>query len=225
MLFILNLVPLGYIRILDGNSLLDIATKYDLIIQLEVQCGNFITENTLLLTIYSKEPIEDSVQKQCRGIFALGIKRNQEQDTLFLIEELVEIIARALSPGINDPFTAITCMDWLHSSIQKTSTLNLPSSYRYDKDNKVRVIAQPIVFSEFCELIFSRIQPYVCKDRNASVHMMKMMITLHNSCTNQEHKIIIASHANSLKKATEEYLLLEDFEKILNLYKKQFELK
>ena len=215
----------GYIRILDGNSLLDIATRYDLIIQLEAQCGYFITENTLLLTIYSKELIEDSVQKQCRGIFALGIKRNQEQDTLFLVEELVEIIARALSPGINDPFTAINCMDWLHSSIQKISSINLPSSYRYDADNKIRVIAQSIAFSEFCELIFPRIQPYVCKDRNASVHMMEMMITLHRSSTNQEHKIIIASHANSLKNATKECLLLEDTEKVLNLYEKHFQLK
>ncbi len=213
----------GYIRIIGGNSLLDIAKKYDLIIQLEIRCGDFITINTQLLTIYSKEPIDKTIQKQCRDVFVLSTTRNQEQDPLFLVDELVEIIARALSPGVNDPFTAITCMDWLQSSIQKISDINLPSAYRYDTENQLRIIAQSIVFPEFCELIFSRIQPYVCKDRNASVHMMKMLCALHKSSKDQEHKIIIASHANSLKNAAKECLLKDDAEKALDLYEKHFQ--
>ncbi|RUQ82078.1 DUF2254 domain-containing protein [Legionella septentrionalis] len=215
----------GYIRIIDGKSLLNIAKKEGLIIQLEVRCGDFITNNTHLLTIYSKELINDAMHKQCLDVFALGTKRNPEQDPLFLVDELVEIIARALSPGINDPFTAITCMDWLQSSIQKLSDINLPSAYRYDTENQLRVIAQPIAFSEFCELIFSRIQPYVCKDRNASIHMMNMLGVLHGISKNQEHKNRIASHANSLKNAARECLLKDDAEKVMKNYEKHFQPK
>lgn len=212
----------GYIRIIGGHALLDIAKKEDLIIQLEVRCGDFITLSTQLLTVYSKEPVDDAVQKQCAEVFALGTKRNQELDPLFLVDELVEIIARALSPGINDPFTAITCMDWLQSSIQKISDINLPSAYRYDSESQLRVIAQPIVFPEFCELIFGRIQPYVCKDRNASVHMMKMLGVLHKISKNQDHKNIIAAHANALKNAAKECLLKDGVEKTHGLYEKHF---
>lgn len=48
-----------------------------------------------------------------RDLFGIGAKRSALQDLRFIIDELVEIAARALSPGVNDPFTAITCLDWL----------------------------------------------------------------------------------------------------------------
>lgn len=212
----------GYIRIIDGTSLINIAKKYDVILKLDTRYSNFVTENSVLLTIYSKEKINAAVYKQCKNAFVLGNNRNQETDTLFLVDELVEIIARALSPGINDPFTAMTCLDWLQSSLQKLSKTKSPSSYRYDADNKLRLITEIITFEEFCELIFCRVQPYVCKDRNATIHMMAMIISIHKTSHKDEHKIILAAHANSLNNTAQECLLLEDFKKIQSLYKSYF---
>lgn len=213
----------GYIRILEGNSLIDIATKNDLIIQLEVRPGAYITEDVTLLIIYSSKKVDEQIQKQCTEAFALGHKRNQEQDILFLVDELVEIIARALSPGINDPFTAITCLDWLQSSVQKLSKEDEPSAYRADSENKLRLITKPITFQEFCDLIFVRVQPYVCKDRNATFHMMEMIISIHQALINPRQRSIISAHALSLKEAANEGLpLSEDRKKLLSLYEHHF---
>lgn len=213
----------GYIRILEGNSLIDIATKNDFIIQLEVRPGAYITEDVTLLVIYSSKNGDEQIKKQCTEAFALGLKRNQEQDILFLVDELVEIIARALSPGINDPFTAITCLDWLQSSVQKLSKEDEPSPYRADSENKLRLITKPITFEEFCDLIFVRVQPYVCKDRNATFHMMEMIISIHKALINPRQRAIISAHAFSLKEAANESLpLAEDRKKLLSLYEHHF---
>jgi uncharacterized membrane protein len=213
----------GYIRILGGNSLIDIATKNDFIIQLEVRPGTFITEGSTLLTIYSSQKVDEHITKQCTDAFALGHKRNQEQDILFLVDEMVEIIARALSPGINDPFTAMTCLDWLQSSIQKLSKTDEPSAYRADIENKLRLITKPIPFQEFCDLIFSRVQPYVGKDRNTTFHMMEMIISMHKNITNDLQRSILTAHALSLKEAANESLpLKEDRKKLLSLYEHHF---
>ncbi|BCA95378.1 hypothetical protein TUM19329_17390 [Legionella antarctica] len=213
----------GYIRILDGRSLLDIATKNDLIIQLEVRTGAYITEDLPLLTIYSSRKIEDAIKNKCIETFAVGHKRNQEQDILFLIDEMVEIIARALSPGINDPFTAMNCFDWLQSILLKISKTSPPSPYRFDSENKLRLITKPIVFDEFCDFVFIRVQPYVCKDRNATFHMMAMIISMYKNILNQEHKVILRSYATSLKKAAVDNLLIEeDRKKLINLYEMNF---
>lgn len=213
----------GYIRILDGNSLIDIATKNDLIIQLEARPGDYITEDSTLLVIYSSQTIDDAVSKQCMDAFALGHKRNQERDTLFLVDEIVEIIARALSPGINDPFTAMNCLDWLQSSIQKLSKVNQPFAYRCDIKDKLRLITKPITFPEFCDLVFCRVQPYICRDRNATLHMMKMIVSIHKNITNQQHKIILISHATLLKDAANASLSIEeDRKKLLSLYEEHF---
>ncbi|HBJ7673245.1 TPA: DUF2254 domain-containing protein, partial [Legionella pneumophila] len=214
---------LGYVRILDGNTLMAIAKKHDLIMQLEAGYGTYVTEGSTLLYIYSSEKIEKLIHKQCVDAFALGHQRNQEHDIIFLIDEMVEIIARALSPGINDPFTAMTCLDWLQSTLQKISKTSQPSAYRYDTEDKLRLIAQPIAFTEFCDLIFCRVQPYVCKDRNTAIHMMEMINTIHARITNDEHKITLTSHAASLKNAALECLSInEDRKKLQSLYEKHF---
>lgn len=213
----------GYIRILEGNSLIDIATKYDFIIQLEVRPGAYITKGSALLSIYSSRKVDEHITQQCIDAFALGHKRNQDQDILFLVDEMVEIIARALSPGINDPFTAMTCLDWLQSSIQKLSKTDEPSAYRADIENKLRLITKPISFQEFCDLIFSRVQTYVCRDRNAAFHMMEMVIAMHKTITNHQHRTILTAHALSLKEAANESLpLKEDRKKLLSLYEHHF---
>lgn len=217
-----NAVNRGYVRIIDGESLIESAKKCDVIVKLEAKYGEFLTENSVLLTLYSKEKMDVPIYKQFTNAFALGYNRNQERDTLFLIDELVEIIARALSPGINDPFTAMTCLDWLQSSLQQFSKINLPSSYRYDVDNKLRLIAEPISFAQVCDLIFCRVQPYVCKDRNAAVHMMTMIIAIHTTSKEEKHKIFLAAHANSLNHSAQECLLSEDYKALQSIYNSYF---
>lgn len=213
----------GYIRILDGDTLITIGKKHNLIMQLEARIGTYVTDGSTLLYIYSSAKIEDHIHNQCVDAFALGHQRNQEHDIIFLINEMVEIIVRALSPGVNDPFTAMTCLDWLQSTLQKISKTSQPSAYRYDTEGQLRLIAQPISFTEFCDLIFCRVQPYVCKDRNTAIHMMEMINTIQSSIIDEEHKIILTTHAASLKSAAIECLPInEDRKKIQSLYEKYF---
>jgi uncharacterized membrane protein len=62
----------GYIRIIDGDSLINSAKKHDVVVKLETQYGNFITENAIFLTIYSKEILDDSVYKKFKGCICCG---------------------------------------------------------------------------------------------------------------------------------------------------------
>lgn len=213
----------GYIRILDGNSLIKSAQKHNVIMELRVRPGDYVTDDSILLVIYSLEKITDALQGEAIAAFAFGYQRNQDQDILFLIDEMVEIIARALSPGVNEPFTAITCMDWLRLTLERISNSTPPSAYRYDDDEQLRIIAKPILFQEFCDLIFCRIQTYVCQDRNATVHMMKMMYAMHNNISDEEHKIILAKHAKDLKDAAIECLpAASDRSAVETLYQNYF---
>nr|HAT8713182.1 DUF2254 domain-containing protein [Legionella jordanis] len=212
----------GYIRILDGASLLKIASKYNFIIKVEARPGDYVTENSTLLTIYCSNSITDAAKQECIKTFIFGHERNQEQDILFLINEMIEIIARALSPSMNDPFTAMTCMNWLQLILEKVSRANPPSSYRYDDNNKLRIIAAPIYFDEFCDLILCRTRSYICKDRNATLHMLKV---IHNVCMHiccEAHKTILIKHASVFKNAAISCQISENAKEIQNFYLKYF---
>ena len=63
------------------------------------------------------------------------------------MQQLVEIAAHALSPGINEPFTALTCIDWLGTSLREVAGREMPSALRCDKSGQLRVIARPLHFS------------------------------------------------------------------------------
>ena len=213
----------GYIRVLDGSSLIKVARRHDVIMTLQVRPGDYVTEGSNLLIIHSEKKITDALQDEAIATFAFGHQRNQDQDILFLIDEMVEIIARALSPGVNEPFTAMTCMDWLQLTLERISNSTPPSAFRYDDEEQLRIIAQPVLFQEFCDLIFCRIQPYVCQDRNVTVHVIKMIYGLHDNIFNKEHKVILAKHAKNLKDAALECLPVTlDRDAVASLYQHYF---
>ncbi|MBA2710078.1 MAG: DUF2254 domain-containing protein [Tatlockia sp.] len=212
----------GYIRILDGASLINIACKYDLLIEIKAKPGDYIVEDEALLIIHAKETINETLKKECIKVFAFGAERNQEQDILFFINEMVEIIARALSPSMNDPFTAMTCMNWLQLFLHKLAKTPIPSNHRYDKSKQLRIIAPTLSFGDFCNLIFSRIRPYVCKDKNATLHMMKIIHQINKTIVNAEYKALLIAHAISLKNAALSCQLSEDIKDINRLFQRYF---
>jgi len=71
---------------------------------------------------------------------AMGQDRTAHQNILFLADELVEILARALSPGINDPFTAINCINWFQSAINAMMHAQPPSPLRTDRNTTFKML-------------------------------------------------------------------------------------
>ena len=62
-------------------------------------------------------PASERLIGECNDVVTIGRQRTAQQDLRFAIDELVEIASRALSPGVNDPFTAIACIDWLGAAL------------------------------------------------------------------------------------------------------------
>ncbi|MAC10723.1 MAG: hypothetical protein CMN74_00525 [Sphingorhabdus sp.] len=101
----------GYVEVIDYETLGQVAQSQGITVRLALRAGDFVHPGVDLLWVEGTMG-EDS-PGLLRGAFAVGTSRTQSQDIEFAIDELVEIGLRALSPGINDPFTAITCMHWL----------------------------------------------------------------------------------------------------------------
>jgi uncharacterized membrane protein len=90
----------------------------------------------------------------------IGDVRTAEDDIEFSVRQLVEVALRALSPAINDPFTAMSAVDWLGASLARLATQEWPSRYRYDHEGTLRVVANVSTFGGITHTIFSRIRHY-----------------------------------------------------------------
>lgn len=154
----------GYIQLIDESTLLDVARDHDLVIRLQYQSGDFTHKGSVLLEAWPAERCDEDVMSDLRGAFAVGSRRTALQDLRFLVDELVEIAARALSPGVNDPFTANSCLDWLGAAMADLSRRDLPSRLRADEDGTLRVIAHPTSFAAFNDRAFGALAQYASAD-------------------------------------------------------------
>ena len=132
----------GYIQQIDFERLRRIADKAGGRLQLGVRTGDFVHDRVPLAYWSDDDRIDDLRDAEIRGCFALAGLRTPAQDLHFLIDELVEIGLRALSPGINDPFTAISALHWLGAATAELGQRDLSRNLRdgsADDDAKKRL--------------------------------------------------------------------------------------
>lgn len=165
----------GYVQSLSADALLAAAERHDLVVKLKYRPGDFVSRGEALVLAWPATRVDRAARAALRAAFAWGRSRTPVQDLRFLVDELVEVAARALSPGVNDPFTAMNCLDWLGAALKALATREMPPSHRYDADGRLRVIAEPTTFAEFAGAVFGQLRPYAAADRNAALHLLRVL--------------------------------------------------
>ncbi|GGO97583.1 DUF2254 domain-containing protein [Stakelama pacifica] len=104
----------GYVEVIDFDTLGSVCEDQGISVRLTVRPGDFVHPDVAICKV--EGTFGEGVDDRLRRAFAIGDSRTSAQDIEYLLDELVEIGLRALSPGINDPFTAITCLHWLSAA-------------------------------------------------------------------------------------------------------------
>ena len=219
----------GYIQAINQNSLLKLATETQAIVKIEYRPGDFVTKGDVIMRLWLedelKQGIDESVDQSFRNSFAMGQERTSYQNILFLADELVEILARALSPGVNDPFTAINCINWYHSALKSFLNSESPSPFRADKNGDLRVIAFPISFERFASVLCDQSRAYIAADRNTTLKMMTILTELSADCEDEARRSVLLHHLALLLSAARTQLASKpDSDAVEDYYKKVLEL-
>jgi uncharacterized membrane protein len=164
----------GYLQTVDHPGLLELAEKKDLVIRIGHRVGHFIVAGAPLVEVWPGDVADsEELVKLVNGLFITGHKRSQERDLVFLINELVEIAARALSPGVNDPFTAISCINHLGVSLCDLAQRALPPVLKKDDENRVRIVAYPTTFERIVDAAFNQIRQYGRTHAAVSIRLLE----------------------------------------------------
>lgn len=91
-----------------------------LLLQVKSRPGRFVVKGSDLVMVFSGEFVNRKLSDRINNAFAISRQRTEQQDVEFSVNQLVDIALRAISPGIDDPTTAIECIDSL--SIASTDT-------------------------------------------------------------------------------------------------------
>ncbi len=176
----------GYIRFLDDNGLISFASSNNIIIKLLCRPGEYLIEGTPIAYVYPEENYNKSIDSKINRDIVSGTQRTSEQDVEFPINQIVEIALRALSPGINDPFTALGCIESLTVSLCELAKSKAPSELRYDDENKLRIIANPKKYSELFDKAFNQILHYGRSDFVVVLKLIESVNTISYFLHNDE---------------------------------------
>lgn len=160
----------GYVQLIDFEGLEEAAQEHGAIISLKVRTGDFVHRNLSLAEVSGALP--EKIADPVRQCVTLGPSRTPEQDPQFLIDELVEIGLRALSPGINDPFTAITALHWLGAATAEIGRRNLRKHIGGADPDEGHVIPLPDDFPHFVRRGFGSIRSAVATSPIAAEVML-----------------------------------------------------
>jgi uncharacterized membrane protein len=196
----------GYLQAIDNNWLMQMAQTEDIYIELPAKPGDFFVQDEMLARIYTREDLSDTTKLLLQKAFILGPKRTATQDAEFAIHQLVEIAARALSPGVNDPYTAITCIDNLTAIMCYLTKARFPSSQRSDAKGILRLVTHPLTFSGMMDAAFNPIRQYGEGNAAVVIRMMEGLIRIASFTKNNEQQNSIHEHVSMLYNNAKESL-------------------
>jgi uncharacterized membrane protein len=147
----------GYLRFVRHATLIQIAAEYDAVIRLHHRPGHFLTRGHPMATVWPPE-VADTISRRLERVHITGPLRTLSQDIAFGVDQLVEIAIRALSPAVNDTFTALTCIDWLGDSLCKIALEWHPAICHRDDAGEIRLITVPVSYERLVQRSFEKVR-------------------------------------------------------------------
>jgi uncharacterized membrane protein len=185
----------GYIQAVDYADLIDLAREANLLLHLIVRSGDYAIEGNTLLRAWPGDKCTDEMQNRLQNAFLRGTHRTSEQDIEYAIRQMAEIAVRALSPGINDPFTAINCIDSLGSAICRVARSGLPGARRYDSAGSLRVILSASTFDGIVEMAFNQIRQYGRDSVAVTVRLLEVLKACGAQCSSPDQRAALLRQA------------------------------
>ncbi|MGZ8218938.1 DUF2254 family protein, partial [Methylomagnum sp.] len=175
---------------------------HGLLLHLRKRPGQFIVEGHALALACPREAVTDEIAAGIGKAFLLGRQRTLIQDTEFAIEQLVEVAVRALSPGINDPFTAINCIDWLGAALSFLAGRELASSLGRTADGRVCVVTDPYTYEGILDAAFNQLRQNARTNEAVSIRLMEMIGLLAEGNLPPAYREALARHAGLIHEDT-----------------------
>lgn len=164
----------GFLQQVDLESLSDLASEKQIQIVLYRAPGDFLVPGDTIMSASPKSDGGGSITQRMCDCYTLGANRTDVQDLLFLSDQLVEVLGRALSPGVNDPDTAMLCLNWLHAGLIAFASRSPAQPAKSDDP----VLYRRVAFEDMLSRSFDRMRQYVAADRNTTLHALGILADL-----------------------------------------------
>jgi len=176
----------GYIQAIYDIELTKLADEYDIIVRAEKMIGDYVTENTVVFKIwqlnkdadqFNEEKLEE-IKNKILGNLVINNERSKKNDIEFGLLKLTEVALRAISPGINDPNTAIFCINQLGWVLSRIAVANLENTYYYNEKDELCFILEDISFWDLLYKTFYQLSHYGNQDVSVAGSIIDALVII-----------------------------------------------
>lgn len=191
----------GYLNAVDENALVALAREHDLAIRLRFKPGDFVLETQAIAHVSGlPEDERDEIAGRLRDCLMVLPSRDAVDEIEYSINLLIEIALRALSPGVNDTFTAIASLDRMTAALAAAVRLGLRRRDITDRDGTVRVEMPGLSLEDMLDSAFHPLRRAAVGNMLMLEHLAQALARLHE-IGNPRARELISSHAELLLKS------------------------
>ena len=191
----------GYIQSHDEKAFLHLAGSNQSVFRMHVGVGDFAAFDSPLVTVYSSSSLNEKLVKSIQATYSINSLRTIEQDAGFGIRQIVDIALKALSPGVNDTTTAVTCIDYLTAINLRLANRCIGRPLVFE-DGRLRVIAKGPRFEQFLGESFDEIRANAEGNATVILRLLHSLKTLEAATDDPRRRRLIASHISLLADLT-----------------------
>jgi uncharacterized membrane protein len=193
----------GYLQFVRVERLIEIAIRSRAVIRLLHRPGHFVVEGQPLADVWPADAAP-GVARALGGAHATGSYRTLTQDLSFAVDQLVEIAIRALSPAVNDTFTALACIDWLGDALCKIAVQWQPNAVHRDATGRVRVITLTVGFRRLVERAHEKIRQASRGMPAVMIRQLEALAKVIDYATSSAERQVLITQAEMILRSSEE---------------------
>ena len=186
----------GYLQQIDAEGVLRFAREHEAVLRLECVPGVFVADGAPLVSV--NRALKDDESDAVRALFIIGDFRTVDQDAGFGIRQIVDIAMKALSPGINDTSTAVSCLDYLSAILAHLARRRMVSPYR-GEEGALRVIAPAPSFEHFVAKTFDQIRHFAEGNVTILGQLLRAIQRVAAATGSESHRQVLQQHANLVR--------------------------
>lgn len=204
----------GYIRFIDIDRLRELTKAYRVCLRLERRVGHFVPRGVALVRYSRGDRITEERALQFLAAIDIGPTRTLQQDVEFGVVQIVDIALKAISPAVNDPTTAISCVDQLSSIIIRWIDRVPPRRFYYDPPHVLRIVIPWIDLDGLLDLAFEQIRHYAVADAAVSLRLMRALGDIASTANDPVFRLHLTERGERLLAGCSGKIQQDDFERL-----------
>lgn len=162
----------GYVQTIDKAKIIQAASRDDNIVRLDINVGEHILVGQI---IGASQREDNELTKTVTTSIRTGVERTLAEDPVFAMQRITEVAVRCLSPGINDPYTAVACVDQLGRIINELRHFSEPGTCFKDESEKARLIMPDLKFEDIIKAAFQPIRENIGEQSQVRVRLKQLL--------------------------------------------------